>query len=109
MSENKNPVRTEFRYNRRRKHYSYIYKQKGDYRYNLLMSSNEYIRRKNKIIGRNVPLYKHPNPNKPNEKSYIMTRRYVDHKNDFGPVKKNWFFHIFDRLKIKKIKKGKWK
>lgn len=30
---------SEFRYNKRRKHYSYIYGQKGDYRKNLLLSS----------------------------------------------------------------------
>ena len=95
-------TRTEFRYNKKRKHYSYIYGFRGDYRQNLLIST------KPKKV-KNVILSKHPNPNKSDEESYLMTKRYLDHKDNFGPVKKNWFFSVLDRLKVKKVKKGKWK
>ena len=105
-------TRTEFRYNKKRKHYSYIYKFKGDDRYNLLLSSKP--KREVKKNGKkkyidNARLTKHPNPNKPNEKSYLMTKRYIDDKNDFGKQSKNWLFSPIDRIKIKRIKKGKWK
>lgn len=105
-------MRTEFRYNRKRKHYSYIYGFKGDYRQNLLLSTKptRKVKRKGKTkIINNVKLIKHPNPNKLKEDSYLITKRYLDHKDNFGPSKKNWFFSILDRLKVKKIKKGKWK
>ena len=105
-------TRTEFRYNKKRKHYSYIYSCRGDYRQNLLISSkpDRVVHKdgKKKRI-KNIKLSKHPNPNKNGEESYLMTKRCLDHKDNFGPVKKNWFFSILDRLKVKKVKKGKCK
>ncbi len=100
---------SEFGYNKRRKHYSYVYGQKGDLRKNLLLSSKP-IRKvkkngKTKIIN-NVKLYKNPNPNK-KDTQYIMTKRYLDHKNNFGQIKRNWFFDRNDKRSIKRIQKGK--
>lgn len=110
MIKNKNVPKTEFRYNRKRKHYSYIYGQKGNLRKNILISSKpeQHLHKNNGkiILIKNVPLYKHPNPNS-NEQNYLMPRKYVDHKDSFGKQKKSWKFHPFDRRKVKRIKKGK--
>lgn len=104
-------MRTEFRYNRKRKHYSYIYGFKGDYRQNLLLSTKptRNVKRFGKTkIKNNVKLSKHPNP-KSNKQVYIINQRYLDHKNSFGNLL-NWLFSTKeDRKKAKKIKKGKWK
>ena len=103
-----------FSYNKKRKHYAYIFKQKGDYRKNLLLSTKR--ERNVKIFGKrkkfkNVPLFEHPNPNKRKlkEKSYLMTQIYTDHKNVFDYPLYKWNFHSFDKRKVKKIKKRKWK
>jgi len=102
----------EFRYNRRRKHYSYIFKQSKGVYYNILLSSkaNEIKKREGRIVTyNNVPLYKHPNPNKPNESQWVINRVYKD--SDFNKTfdkKLNWRFHLFDKRKIKKIKKKKY-
>lgn len=103
-------MRTEFRYNRKRKHYAYIYGFKGDYRQNLLLSTkpSRKIKNKGKVKNvRNIKVSKHPNPNS-NTQVYIVNQRYVDHKNSFGRLL-NWLFSKEDRKKVKKIKKGKWK
>lgn len=99
--------RTEFRYNKKRKHYSYIYGQSGDYRKNILLSSHpeQILNNRGKVI-KNVPLYKHPNPNC-DKKVFLMPRNYFDHYESFGDVKNSWSFHPYDRQKVKRIKKGK--
>ena len=103
-------LETEFRYNKKRKHYSYIYGKSGDFRKNILLSSKpeQHIHKNGKLIKTisNVPLYKHPNPNS-NEQSYLMPRKYSDHINNFGEQKKSWRFHTYDKRKVKRIKKGK--
>lgn len=101
---------SEFRYNKKRKHYSYIYGQKGDLRKNLLLSSKSTrkVKKRNgrhKIIN-NIKLQKHPNPNC-KEDEYIMNKRYLDDKNDFGRKLNNWSFDKNDKRIVKRIKKGK--
>ena len=101
---------SEFRYNKKRKHYSYLYKKKGDYRKNLLLSTDEYLIGnkfgKKKLI-KNVKLYKHPNPNS-KKTAYIVTRQYIDHKDSFSDkVYTNWNFDKNDKRKIKKLKKSR--
>lgn len=103
----------QFRYNRRRKHYSYIFKRsKGKY-YNLLLSSKPTevkTREKRTVVYNNVSLTAHPNPNKSNEKQWIVpkVRKDKDFEKTFGK-QLSWSFHPQDKWKIKKIKKGKWK
>lgn len=104
---------SEFRYNKRRGHYSYIFGRKGNMRKNVLLSTNEYRVKKIKsnnceklIVNRNIPLYKHPNPNC-TDKIYVMPRIYNDNKNVFGKLKRTWSFDIFDKRKIKRLKKRK--
>ncbi len=103
---------SEFRYNKKRKHYSYLFKKKGDYRQNILLSTDPTV--KEKKFGKekeikNVKLYKHPNPNS-KKTAYVVTRIYTDHKDVFADkVYQNWAFDKNDKRKIKKIKKHKWK
>ena len=103
----------EFRYNRKRKHYSYVFKRTNDVYYNLLLSSKPTevkTREKRKVVYNNVPLTAHPNPNKPNVKQWIMPKVRKDKGFEKTFDKKlNWSFHPQDKWKIKKIKKGKWK
>jgi len=58
----------------------------------------------------NKELDKHPNPNyKPknkDDKVYLMTRKYRDHK-DLIKEKKGWKFHRNDRPKVYNIIFGK--
>lgn len=103
---------SEFRYNKKRKHYSYLYKKKGDYRQNLLLSTDPTVTEKKfgkvKEI-KNVKLHKHPNPNS-TKTAYVVTRPYTDHKSSFtDKVYTNWRFDKNDKRKIKKIKNRKWK
>ena len=102
---------SEFRYNKKRKHYSYLYKKKGDYRQNILISTKPTVEEKKfgkKKTIKNVPLHKHPNPNS-TKSGYVVTRRYTDHKNSFAEKTYDWKFDRNDKRKIKRIKKGKWK
>ena len=72
--------RSEFRYNKKRKHFAYLFKDIGSKRKNLLLSSKPIIVRlkKGKIKKtNNIPLYKHPNPNK-NGQYYLIARIYID-------------------------------
>lgn len=101
-------ARSEFRYNKNRKHYSYLYKDKGDYRYNLLISTKQFVKVKKKKgvkMVENIPLYKHPNPNS-DTKVYLVKRRFCDKSSSFGK-KLNWKFHLFDKRKVKRLKKKK--
>lgn len=101
---------SEFRYNKKRKHYSYIYGQNGNLRKNLLLSSKSIIKVKKKNgryrIINNIKLQRHPNPNC-HKDEYVMNRRYLDHKDDFGHIKSNWSFDTNDRRIIKRLKKVK--
>ena len=102
---------TEFRYNRKRKHYSYIFKRNGDYRKNLLLSTKPVRKVKSKgniRIIKNIELEKHPNPNS-NKKVYVINKTYTDHKNSFDYHLNNWQFCKNDRLKVKRIKNNKLK
>lgn len=103
---------SEFRYNKKRKHFSYIFGKKGNKRKNILLSSKSQRKEKKKKgkykIYDNVKLTINPNPNN-NESSYLINKIYLDDNTSFGNVKSNWKFHPYDRLKVKKIKKSKWK
>ncbi|MBO5327791.1 MAG: hypothetical protein J6B04_01305 [Clostridia bacterium] len=102
---------SEFRYNKRRKHYAYIFGKKGQLYKNILLTSKPKRKKKKKNgnykVYKNVALYKHPNPNK-NTKQYVIDAVVKDTKNSFSKTKLNWQFHKYDKRKIKRIKKGKW-
>ena len=104
---------SEFRYNRKAKHYSYIFAKDGNFRKNILISTDEYrkVKRKNGTYRyiRNVPLYKHPNPNYNGKPVYLMNKIEKTEYEKFGNKKKTWRFHIFDKRKVKRVIKRKWK
>lgn len=83
-------AKSEFRWNKKRKHYAYLFKDLGDYRKNLLIHSDPSKKEgwnKNKFREfdkKYTRLFRHPNPNKSvNEKYYIENRVYVDHQKSF--------------------------
>lgn len=98
--------RSEFRWNKRRKHYSYLHKDDGDKRINILISSKPCVKRKGKKILKNVHLHKHPNKDK-NGKFYVIPRNFVDDKDSFDEKIYKWSRDRNDKRKIKRIKKNK--
>ena len=99
--------KSEFRYNKKRKHYAYIYKSLGTYRRNILISSKQYVfNNKGDIKYINVRLYRHPNKNKKG-KYYVIPRNYVDFKECFSDKNYLWNWDKNDKRKIKRIKRYK--
>ena len=95
---------SEFRYNRKRKHYSYLFKSIGSFRLNIIFSTKP-VRRHNNRVLKNVSLYKHPNEN--SDKSiYAIPIIHLDHVSFFDR-KLNWHFDRNDKRKIKRIIKHK--
>ena len=105
--------RSEFRWNKKRKHYAYLYKDKGNFRNNILLHSdpsknpNWSNDKRLDFLRRHIKLFKHPNPKNKNIQSYYVERRiYVDLKDSFSDQKYPWNWHKNDKRKIKRIKKG---
>ena len=102
--------RSEFRWNKKRKHYAYIYKDIALKRKNILISSKSImIIKKNKggkQIIKNVPLYHHPNKCKEGS-FYLIPKTYIDDLTSFdNHIYINWRFHKNDKRKVKRIKKN---
>ena len=97
--------RSEFRYNKKRKHYAYLFKDLGVFRKNILLSTKPYriVRGKQK---KNVLLFKHPNKNETTV-VYVIPYVYIDHYTSFDTNALLWFFDKNDKRKIKRIKKRK--
>ena len=95
--------RSEFRYNKKRKHYAYLFKDVGFRRKNIVLTSKEF-RVYRKKIKRNIRLYKHPNPNSL-KVVYVIPYVYIDSLSSFDNKNLNWKFHPNDKRKIKRIKK----
>ena len=97
--------KSEFRWNKKRKHYSYLFKNVGSKCMNLLISTKPYVYRKGRVVIRNIPLFKHPNPNKKGQ-FYLVPRRYLDDYSCFEEkVYDTWRFDINDKRLVKRIKK----
>ena len=109
--------RSEFRWNKKRKHYAYLFKDVGNCRKNLLLHSDPKEKEnwnnmpeqlKREFYKKNISLFRHPNPNKPkNRKFYVEIRVYVDHKSSFSERTYPWNWNKNDKRKIKRIKKGR--
>ena len=102
---------SEFRWNKRRKHYAYLFKKIKMKRLNILISSRAFvIRKKTKIKQKyinNVRLFRHPNSNKLGT-FYIIPIIYIDNISSFDSrVYSGWFFDKNDKRKIKRIKRKK--
>ena len=103
--------RSEFRFNKKRKHYAYLFKDNGDYRKNLVLTSKPFKRKKKKN-GKikkvyNVPLTHHPDEND-KTKMFVDKRIYNDHIESFdSEIKTSWSFDKNDKRKIKRLKHKK--
>ena len=104
--------RSEFRWNKKRKHYAYLHKDMGLKCKNILISSKPYVwkrnKKKNKIIYVNIPLYHHPNITK-DGKFYLIPKNYIDDINSFEDKVYKWNWDKNDKRKVKRIKKNKYK
>lgn len=93
----------------KKKTYSYLFKQVGNQRKNILLSTKPIVIDKRKQAeSKNIKLYKHPNPNS-NKVAYAIPKVYIDSASSFDSRIYNWNFHIYDKRNIKKIKQGKLK
>ena len=96
---------SKFRYNKRRKHYSYIFKDKGVKRKNILLSSKSSMKKHGRKK-KNIKLFKHPNPNVEKE-VYLIPIIYLDNYEVFDSKKLKWKFDKNDKRKVKRIIKKK--
>ena len=101
--------RSEFRWNKKRKHYAYLHKDIGSKRMNILISSKAIMvikkNRGGKQTIKNVSLWHHPNPVK-NGQFYLIPKNYIDEDSSFDThAYKNWSFNRHDKRKVKRIKK----
>ena len=104
-------MKNRFRFNKKRKHYSYIFTIKNGYCSNILLTTKrESINKKHgkSIIVRNIRLYKHPNPRKTNVIVFIYNHPpYIDAIESFDSKKLNWKWDINDKRNVKRMKKYK--
>ena len=94
---------SEFRYSKKRKHYSYLFKEVGSKRKNIILSSKP-VRKEHKRIKKNIKLYKHPNPTD-NKDVYLVPKVYLDELDSFDKKREGWKFHPNDKRKIKRLKR----
>ena len=94
--------KSEFRFNKKRKHPSYVFKEKNNKYHSILITHSPMT--KNKI---NIKLYKNPEPNNKTD-AYLVKKIYKDDINSYSrQVFRNWKFHKYDKRNVKRIKKNK--
>ena len=102
--------RSEFRYNKKRKHYAYLFKDLGSKRMNILISTKPMMvdkHHKQRRIVFNIPLYHHPNPDREGC-YYLIPVTYIDEEKAFEEkVYLYWSFTKHDKRKVKRLKKRK--
>ncbi len=102
--------RSEFRWSKKRKHYAYLFSNKGLKVRNLLLSSKPIVFRKKHgktKVYKNVPLFRHPNKERKGH-FYVIVFIYLDELSAFDEhIYVNWNFDKNDKRIIKRIKKGK--
>jgi hypothetical protein len=96
---------SEFRYNKKRKHYAYVFKTIGYFNKNILLSTKQTRIWKGKIK-KNIKLSKHPNPNSV-KTVYVIPIIYIDKNDSFHQMKLKWYFDKNDKRIIKRIKRGR--
>lgn len=97
--------RSEFRFNKRRKHYAYLFKDIKSLRKFLLFSTKP-TRIKHGKKKKNIKLFKHPNP-KCTKEIYVIPYVYLDNIAVFSDEILNWQFDKNDKRIIKRLKKRK--
>ena len=99
---------SEFRFNKKRKHYTYIFKKRlGLYRKNIVFTTKSIRVWKGKIKN-NIKLFRHPNINS-KKVIYVIPIIYIDHVDSFHPAVLPWNFDKNDKRTIKRLKYKKWK
>ena len=103
-------MKDKFLFNKKRKHYSYIFKIRNGYCLNILLTteaeSKQKKHKKEKIV-RNIRLYRHPNKNSVVEVFIYNHPPYNDHESSFDEKILKWSWDINDKRKVKRMKKYK--
>ena len=96
-------ARSEFRFNKKRRHFCYLFKDVGNRRLNFLLSTKpvHLIHKKSK---KNIKLSRHPDATDETE-LYIIPFIYIDELDSFGSDIYPWSFDRNDKRKIKRLKK----
>ena len=101
-------ARSEFRFNKKRKHYAYLHKNRGLKVENILITTKPYVKKhkkgKDKIVLYNIPLFCHPSCKK-DGKFYVIPRNYLDEIGSFGLKMYKWNWNKNDKRKIKRLKR----
>ena len=102
-------MKNKFRYNKKRKHYSYIFKIVNGFCLNILLTTQpESIHKKHgKIIKiRNIKLHMHPNHRRSNTIVFIYNHQpYIDAIESFDCKQLDWEWDVNDKRKVKRFKK----
>ena len=98
---------SEFRYNKKRKHYAYLFKAVGHFRRNVLFTTKP-IRLWRGKRKKNIKLFQHPN-RFISKDIYIIPIVYMDDVDCFYSHILKWEFHINDKRIVKRIKRRKGK
>ena len=104
-------MKNVFRYNKKRKHYAYIYKVMNGYCLNIILTTQPYskhIKHKKCVMIKNIRLYKHPNPNNQKNIAFIYNHSpYLDKLESLDKKELKWSWNKNDKRKVKRIKKYK--
>ena len=97
--------RSEFCWSKKRKHYSYLFKDKGNFRLNIIISTKS-TRILHSKVKYNIRLIRHPNKVSKKE-AFVIPFVYMDAASTFGEKSYMWSFDKNDKRKIKRIKRKK--
>ena len=101
-------MKDKFLCNKKRKHYSYIFKVANGYCLNILLtteSSSKQKKHKKYLIIKNIKLFKHPNKNSAVEVFIYNYPPYRNSQNSFDVKTLNWVWDINDKRKVKRMKR----
>ena len=101
-------MKDTFRFNKKRKHYAYIFKIIDGFCLNILLTTDfESIRKDHKRtkLVKNIRLFKHPNPNSHIEVYIYNHAPYYDAIGSFDDKRLKWKWDINDKRKVKRMKK----
>ena len=96
---------SEFRFNKKRRHYAYLFKAIGLYRKNIILTTKP-VRVWRGKIKKNIKLFSHPNTNSSKE-VYVIPIVYLDYVDCFHSDLLKWCFHKNDKRTIKRLKRKK--
>ena len=96
---------SEFRLNKKRKHYAYIFKRRGSFCKNIILTTKP-TRLWHGKTKKNIKLFHHPNP-KSNKEVYVIPIVYTDRIDCFHSSSLKWNFHKNDKRVIKRLKKNR--